>query len=67
MSAQTQAAPLPLVTDAEVERYLGARSARAAEVRAANERLFPPDGTRERLHLALRRSNQRSRPPQASQ
>lgn len=38
-----------LANPAEVERYLRGRSARAADVRAANERLFPPDGIRDRL------------------
>lgn len=38
-----------LANPAEVERYLRGRSARAADVRAANERLFAPDGIRDRL------------------
>lgn len=40
----------------EVETYLTGRQARAAEVRAANERQFDPNGIRARL-LARRQGN----------
>lgn len=39
----------------EVEDYLSRRKARAEEIRAENERRFPPEGRRERL-LARRAS-----------
>lgn len=49
---------------AEVQDYLLDRRGRAEEVRAENERRFPPEGVRERLLARRRRNSQQRDNPQ---